>query len=116
MKYTEEQIKRMEERLASYMDGDRPVVNFSITGSLGDHMEDWTMPVTLSRTPFGTYLTELLKYTHEGQEYSLPGIVLARFSTPAEGVRHIMELLDRWPKCEDDYRTRMRHIIGGACR
>jgi hypothetical protein len=64
MKYTEEQIKRMEERLASYMADDRPVVNFSITGSLGNHME----------------------------------------------------LLDRWPKCEDDYRTRMRHIIGGACR
>jgi hypothetical protein len=116
MKYTEEQIKRMEERLASYMADDRSVVNFSITGSLGDHMEDWTMPVTLSRTSFGIYLTELLKYTHEGHEVLMPGIVLVKFSTPAEGVKHIMELLDRWPKCEDDYMTRMRHIIGGACR
>ena len=74
------------------------------------------MPVTLSRTPFGIYLTELLKYTHEGREYSLPGIVLARFSTPAEGVMRIMELLDRWTKCEGDYMARMRNIIGGACR
>ena len=115
MKYTEEQIKRMEERLASYMDGDKPV-NFSITGSLGDHMEDWTMPVALSRTPFGIYLTELLKCTHKGQEYSMPGIVLATFSTPADGVKLIMGLLDRWAKCEDDYMTRMRNIIGGACR
>ena len=115
MKYTEEQIKRMEERLTSYMAADKPV-NFSITGSLGEHMEDWEMPVTLSKTQFGVYLTEMLRYTHGGQEHFMPGIVLAKFSTPAEGVKRIVELLDRWPKCEDDYMTRIRHISGGACR
>ena len=115
MKYTEEQIKRMEERLASYMDGDKPV-NFSITGSLGDHMEDWTMPVTLSKTPFGTCIVEVLTGTCQGKPFSRPGIVLASFSTAKDGVQRIIQLFDRWEKCEDDYMTRVRHISGGASR
>lgn len=114
MKYTEEQIKRMEERLTSYIADDKPV-NFSITGSLGDNMEDWTMPVVLSKTPFGTYLTEMLTGTWHGQSFSRPGIVLASFSTAKEGVERILQLLDRWPRCEDDYMTRVRYISGGAC-
>ena len=116
MKYTEEQIKHMEERLTSYMADDRPVVNFSITGSLGDHMEDWTMPVALSKTPFGTCIVEVLTGTCQGQPFSRPGIVLASFSTAKDGVQRIMQLLDRWEKCEDDYMTRVRHISGGASR